>query len=212
VQEHDLAYRINLLKTQHTGLFTDQRDTRRRVGRIAPGRRMANLFAYTCSFSVVAAAERAEVVFSVDTARPCLNTGKDNFRLNHLDETGIGKFIQSDARKWLARQERKRDRDTDAWRGLDLVVCDPPVFASARDGGSFSVEREWGPLAAACAGLLAPGGIAVFANNHRTGDHAAYRAALEREFARVVDLRPPLDYPVKPGRPPHVRTFWCEKD
>ncbi|NCQ33534.1 hypothetical protein GW813_00380 [bacterium] len=211
VQEHDLRYRINLLTTQHTGLFTDQRDVRRRVAQIAAGRRMANLFAYTCSFSVAAAAERAEVVFSVDTARPCLNTGKENFELNHLTQTGIGKFIQSDVRKWLARQVRKRDRDSDEWQGLDLIICDPPVFASARDGGSFAVEREWGPLARICAGLLAPGGVAVFANNHRTGDHVDYRKALEGEFAQVTHLRAPLDFPVLPGCPPHVRTFWCEK-
>ena len=211
VKEHDLEYEVSLTRTQHTGLFLDQRDTRRRVAQVAAGRRLANLFAYTCSFSVAAAASEAEVVFSVDTARPGLNTGKTNFKLNGLSETGRGKFIQEDARKWLDRQERRLKEKPEEYRPLDLVICDPPVFASAKDGGKFSLEAEWPRLAAQSANLLSPGGIAVFANNHRTGDHAFYRRALEKYFTEVMDLRPPLDFPVFQRRPHHVRTFWCGK-
>lgn len=207
VAEHGLAFRIDLLKTQHTGLFLDQRDTRRRLALAAAGKRVANLFAFTCSFSVMAAAERAEVVFSVDTARPCLNTGKANFKLNGLEETGIGKFVQEDARKWLKRQRRRKAELGGAFPAYDLVVCDPPVFASSRDGGKFSLEDEWPLLAAAVAAILAPSGTAYFANNHRGGDHSAYRRALEACFGEVIDLRPPLDFPVRTGHPHHVRTF-----
>jgi len=211
VVEHDLKYEISLTRTQHPGLFLDQRDTRRRLALVAAGKRLANLFAYTCSFSVAAAAAEAEVIFSVDTARPGLNTGKTNFELNGLTETGRGKFIQEDARKWLDRQERRLKKNPQEYRPLDLVICDPPVFASAKDGGKFSLETEWPRLAAQSANLLGPGGAAVFANNHRTGDHAFYRRALEKHFAEVTDLRPPLDFPVFPRRPHHVRTFWCVK-
>ncbi len=211
VQEHGLQYQVNLLRTQHTGLFLDQRDTRRMVARRATGKRMANLFAYTCSFAVAAAAARAEVVFSVDTARPGLNTGKENFKLNGLTETGIGKFIQTDARKWLRRQLKKQREKPAEFRDLDLVVCDPPVFASSRDGGRFALAEEWPWLSAAAARLLAPDGMALFVNNHRGGDHAFYRQALAENFARVIDLRPPLDFPVQTGRPHHVRIFLCEQ-
>ncbi len=91
------------------------------------------------------------------------------------------------------------------------MICDPPVFASAKDGGKFSLETEWPRLAAATADLMGPKGIAVFANNHRSGNHAFYRRALEEQFSDVTDLRPPLDFPVFPKRPHHVRTFWCVK-
>ncbi|MCB1183583.1 class I SAM-dependent methyltransferase, partial [bacterium] len=209
VTEHGLTYAINLRSTQHTGLFPDQRDTRRRVARIAAGRRVGNLFAFTCSFSVAAVAAGAEVAFSVDTARSCLETGKANFAGNGLADAGRGKFIQEDARRWLARQQRRREEDPDAWQPLDLLVCDPPVFASGKEG-RFAVEKEWAGLARAGAELLGPDGVAVFANNHRTGDHARYRRQLQAVFGRVTDLRPPLDFPVLAGRPHHVRTFWCE--
>jgi 23S rRNA G2069 N7-methylase RlmK/C1962 C5-methylase RlmI len=111
----------------------------------------------------------------------------------------------------LSRQERRRDEKPEQFQSLDLVICDPPVVASAKDGGKFSLETEGPRLAAAAAGLMGPKGIAVFANNHRSGNHAFYRRALEEQFSEVMDLRPPLDFPVFPKRPHHVRTFWCVK-
>lgn len=210
VTEHGLNYEIDLQRTQHTGLFLDQRDTRRRVARQAGGARLANLFAFTCSFSVAAVARNAEVAFSVDVARPCLNTGKANFEWNHLTESGRGKFVQEDVRRWLQRQLRRREADQ-GWSPLDLIVCDPPVFASSKDGGRFSLEKEWPQLASAAARLLAADGEAIFANNHRSGDDASYRRALRECFGQVVALRPPLDFPVLPGRPPHVRIYACRQ-
>jgi len=211
VMEHGLQYEISLTSTQHTGLFLDQRDSRRRLARLAAGARLANLFAYTCSFSCAAVAAGAEVAFSVDVARPCLNTGKTNFALNGLAEGGCGKFIQEDARKWLRRQRRRQDERPLEFQTLDLLVCDPPVFASSKDGGQFSVDAEWAFLAESASRLLAPGAAALFANNHRTGDRTVYRQTLQEHFGEVVDLPPPLDYPDLPGQPPHVHTFWCRK-
>ncbi len=209
VREHGLAYGVDLAGPPHPGLFLDQRDARRRVALAARGRRVANLFAFTCSFSVAALAHGAEVAFSVDTARGCLRDGMANLALNGLDEGGRGKFVQEDARRWLARQERARRERGAQWQPLDLVVCDPPVFSSVKDGGRFAVEREWSALADAVASLLAPGGLALFANNHRGGDHVRYRDTLRARFAGVDDLRPPLDFPLLPGRPRDMRSFWC---
>lgn len=210
VTEHGLRYGVDLAGPPHPGLFLDQRDARRRVARVAAGRRVANLFAFTGSFSVVAVAHGAEVAFSVDTARGCLRDGAANFALNGLAADGRGKFIQEDCRRWLARQARTRDERPGSFRPLDLVVCDPPVFSSVKEGGRFAVAREWDALAAAVAGLLAPGGLALFANNHRGGDHARYRDELRARFAQVADLRPPLDFPLLPDQPRDGRAFWCE--
>ncbi len=211
VQEHGLQYQINLTQTQHTGLFLDQRDTRRRLFLAAKGKRLANLFSYTCSFSVAALSGGGEVAFSVDVAKPGLNVGKINMELNGLAESGKGKFIQEDVRKWLERQLRRMSENPKQWQPLDLLVCDPPVFASSKKGGKFSVEKEWPRLAEAAARLMPTGGQAVFANNHRTGDHSIYRRELASRFSSVQDLRPPLDFPVFEGRPHYVRIFWCEK-
>lgn len=208
VSEHGLRYEISLTKTQHTGLFLDQRDTRRRVAQAAAGRRCANLFAYTCSFSVAAVAGGAEVAVSVDTAKACLATGKVNFGLNGLVAEGRGKFVQEDARGWLQRQMRKRAIEGEAYRQWGIVICDPPVFASGTDGERFSVEREWEGLARGAAAVMGCGGIAVFANNHRSGNREKYYMELQKVFDGVIELGMQADFPFSDGKQVHSCTYW----
>ena len=210
VWEHDLTFGINLNDSQHPGLFLDQRDSRRRIHKVAPGCRVANLFAFTCSFSAVAAASGCEVVFSVDLAGSSLARGKDNFALNDLEKSGRGKFIREDVMKWLARQERKRAADSDSFSYWDLIICDPPVFASTGKGQGFHVEKQWPELARQIRLLLSEKGIALFANNHRSGSGSFYREELQKHFQSVTSLAPPLDFPIISGKPDHVRIYWCE--
>lgn len=209
VTEHGLKYEISLNDSQHPGLFLDQRDSRRRVAEAANGKRVANLFSFTCSFSVAAAAASAEVVFSVDLAGGCLDRGKRNFEANGLAESGRGKFIKEDVRKWLARQLRRKENDPANFPAWDIIVCDPPVFAAApKKGEAFSVEKEWSFLAENIRAILAPGGKALFANNHRNGDDSFYFSILQQQFDAVTPLAMPVDFPN--FGIPHVRTYWCE--
>lgn len=210
VEEHGLRFQVALNDAQHVGLFLDQRDSRRRIWQQARGKRVANLFAFTCSFSTFAAQAEAEVVFSVDLAAGSLERGKANFRANQLDHGGRGKFIKEDVRKWLGRQLRKKEADPTTFAHWDIIICDPPVFAAAGKGASFSVEKEWHDLGRQTAALLAPGGLALFANNHSAGKAQKYLTALECSFSRVTQLRPPFDFPALSSQPEHVRIFWCE--
>ncbi len=209
-REHDLNYAITINDSQHTGLFLDQRDSRRRIQQASRRRRVANLFAFTCSFSVAAVAGDAEVVFSVDLAGSSLKRGKDNFTLNSLDLIGRGKFIREDVMKWLARQDRKRLSESDSFDYWDLIICDPPVFASGGGGRAFHVEKQWPELVRLIRGLLSGKGIALFANNHRSGRASFYREELKKHFKTVACLTPPLDFPILPGEPEYVRIYWCE--
>ncbi len=208
--EHDLTFSVNINDAQHLGLFLDQRDSRRRILQAARGRRVANLFAFTCSFSAVAVAGGAEVVFSVDLAGSSLARGKDNFALNGFDRSGRGKFIKEDVMKWLARQERKRAADPASFRYWDLIICDPPVYASAGRGRGFHVEKQWPELARKVWLLLSERGIALFANNHRSGSGSFYRKELEKHFQTVTSLSLPMDFPILAGQSEHARIYWCE--
>ncbi len=210
VKEHGLRFQVTLNDEQHVGLFLDQRDSRRRLWQRARGKRIANLFAFTCSFSAFAVQAGAEVVFSVDLAAGSLERGKANFKANSLDQTGRGKFIKEDVRKWLDRQFRKKEKDPAAFVPWDLIICDPPVFASAGKGATFSVVKEWQALAQLVTALLAPKGLALFANNHSAGNGRQYLHELEDSFNKVVPWRPPFDFPLLPGQPEHVRIFWCQ--
>jgi len=209
-REHDLAFIVHLNDSQHTGLFLDQRDSRRRIFQVSRGRRVANLFAFTCSFSAAAVAAGAEVVFSIDLAGSSLARGKDNFAVNGLDTGGRGKFIREDVLKWLARQERKVTAAPDTFSYWDLIICDPPVFASGGRGHSFHVEKQWPELVRKVRLLLSDRGIALFANNHRSGSASFYLQELQRHFRSVTSLLPPMDFPIIAGEPEHVRIYWCE--
>ena len=207
VTEHGNQFEISLNDAQHPGLFLDQRESRRRVADVSKGKRVANLFAFTCSFSVAAAAAGAEVAFSVDLAAGCLDRGKRNFELNGLAASGGGKFIKEDVRKWLARQVRKKMNDPSAFVPWDVVICDPPVFAAAKKGNAFSVEKEWPILAESIRTILSADGVALFANNHRGGDDGFYFSTLKEHFSTVTALPSPIDFPSLGT--PHVRTYWC---
>ena len=209
VEEHQLKYRIQISETKHTGLFLDQRDSRRKLSLATKGKRVANLFAFTCSFSQVAVAAQAEVVFSVDLAKGCLKTGIENLKANQLEQLGVGKFVQEDARNWLNRQLRRKYRDSDSYPYFDWVICDPPVFAASSKASAFKVAEEWQMLVKQCAAILCPTGKAIFANNHRGGEAHLYQSILNEPFTAVTQLAPPIDFP-DTGKT-HVRTFWCEK-
>ena len=57
VTENGLKFEVSLNDAQHPGLFLDQRESRRRIAEVSEGKRVANLFAFTCSFSVAAASK-----------------------------------------------------------------------------------------------------------------------------------------------------------
>ncbi len=208
VQENGLNYGVNLTTGQHVGLFLDQRDNRRRIFQWAKGARVANLFSYTCSFSVAAAAGGAEVVFSVDSSKKYLQWGTDNFAINNLAH-GSGKFVTEDVRLWLQRQQRKIA--TPNGMGFDLLICDPPTFSSTQSQGDFSVEKAWSDLAESCSAILQKNGIALFSNNHRGGNSVNYQKRLQQHFSTVNLLSPPLDFPLDTKFAEHVRQFICYK-
>ncbi len=208
VEENGLKFEILIHPQRHPGLFLDQRSTRSLVRKDAAGRRVANLFSYTCSFSVAALAGGAEEVYSVDLANGCLQTGKRNLALNELDGGEAAKFIRADVRGWLDRQLRRLEREAGAYRKFDLIICDPPVYAAGeRRGEGFHVEAEWEGLVTKTRLLLSERGIGIFANNHREGNGTFYRKILERAFSEVRELPLPEDFP-EVGET-HSRTYWC---
>ncbi|MEN9530237.1 MAG: hypothetical protein RI932_2110 [Pseudomonadota bacterium] len=208
VHEHDWQAIVTLTLRQHVGLFLDHRDNRRRVQREAAGKRVANLFSYTCAFGIVAALADAEVVVNVDAAASTLNVGKRNFEINQLSEKRIGKFVERDVRIWLEKQVQKIEREEDA--GWDIIVCDPPTFSATQDAGVFHVSQEWQELTQNCAQILKSDGICYFSMNCQAQERSIFEAELHKYFASVQRLRPPLDFPEVAGRT-HARFYACRK-
>ena len=64
IQEDKLKFHIHLGQVRNTGLFLDMRNGRRWIQAHSNDKRVLNLFAYTCGFSVAAVAGNAKSVFS----------------------------------------------------------------------------------------------------------------------------------------------------
>jgi 23S rRNA (guanine2445-N2)-methyltransferase / 23S rRNA (guanine2069-N7)-methyltransferase len=158
VTEGGLEFRVNFNDYLDTGLFLDHRLTRARLRDAAAGKRFLNLFAYTGTATVYAAAGGALSSTSVDMSRTYLDWAQRNLALNGL--TGLQhSLVQADCREWLQESARGRER-------YDLIFLDPPTFSnSKRMEGVLDVERDHPALIDACARLLVPGGLIVFSTN-----------------------------------------------
>ena len=132
VSEGGLRFIVNLEDRIDTGLFLDHREVRAYAREQCRGRRMLNLFAYTCSVSVAAAAGGATQTTSVDLSNTYLDWGKRNFEANGIDPSGH-RFFRNDANLWIAKN---RDR-------FDWIFINPPTFSRSKmSKGAFNVHKD----------------------------------------------------------------------
>jgi 23S rRNA (cytosine1962-C5)-methyltransferase len=161
VHEGGHRFQVDLDAHLDTGLFLDHRNTRRMVADEARGRRLLNLFCYTGSFTVYAAAGGAASSLSIDLSNTYLDWAARNFALNRMDRTRHA-LIRADVLEWL-------DQALDEGRRYDLVVLDPPSFSNSKAmAGVLDVQRDHGWLIANARALLDPGGELYFSTNLRT--------------------------------------------
>lgn len=161
ITEQGLNFEINLHRYLDTGLFLDHRETRRRVGAQAEGKSLLNLFAYTGSFSVYAAAGGALRTLSVDLSKTYQAWTERNLRHNGLHDEQRHKLLQGDVLSLLQRLREAGSR-------FDLIVLDPPSFSnSKRMQNTFDVQRDQVSLLRDTLALLTPGGTLYFSNNRQ---------------------------------------------
>jgi 23S rRNA (guanine2445-N2)-methyltransferase / 23S rRNA (guanine2069-N7)-methyltransferase len=162
VEEGGLKLRVNFDDYLDTGLFLDHRPTRARIREIAAGKRFLNLFSYTGTVTVHAAAGGARSSVSVDLSRTYLDWAERNLGLNGL-ATRDHQLVQADCREWLAAAARGLDKYRDKY---DLIFLDPPTFSnSKRMEGVLDIARDHAALIEACMPVLAEGGLLVFSTN-----------------------------------------------
>jgi 23S rRNA G2069 N7-methylase RlmK/C1962 C5-methylase RlmI len=155
VQEGGHAFRVNLADYVDTGLFLDHRITRALAAR-EPARTMLNLFGYTGSFTVYAAAAGMETT-TVDLSKTYLDWAGENLALNRL----TGELVHADVREFLADARHRGRR----W---DLVVVDPPTFSnSKRMDYTWDVQRDHAALLGDVLDLVTDAGVVWFSTNRR---------------------------------------------
>ncbi len=208
-----------LVQARHRGqdpwLFLDLRAGRRTARQLAAGKRVLNLFAYTCGVGVAAAVGGAAQVQNVDFAQSALEVGRRNAALNDI---AAERFTTLHADcipvlRQLARQPvQRRGKHLPFVRidaqPFDLIVLDPPRFAQS-PFGTVDVVRDYPSLWKPCLLALAPGG-AVLATNHvpqvtEQDWHQVLRRSAEKAGRPLRTLDPIAvddDFPSFDGRPP----------
>jgi 23S rRNA (cytosine1962-C5)-methyltransferase len=153
-REHGLRFSANVVKGHKTGYFLDHRHNRKRVGELAKGKRVLDVFAYAGGFSVHALAGGAITVTSLDISEQALEMAKQNAMLNEVadrHETLAGDaFEQMEALRKQGKQ-------------FDLVIVDPPSFAkkaSERERALQAYQR----LAQLSAELVTKDGLLLLAS------------------------------------------------
>jgi 23S rRNA (cytosine1962-C5)-methyltransferase len=170
IEEHGIPFVVDLAFGQKTGAFLDQRENRRRVGELAAGRRVLNLFSYAGGFSLHAAIRGAAHVTSVDTATAAHATAQASFRAAGVDPGGHA-FVSADVKAFLDAARARGDR----W---DLIVSDPPSFASNERALSRALSA-YRALHRGCADVLAPGGVLCAASCSSHVDAPAFLSTLD---------------------------------
>jgi len=205
-QENGLTFAVDVVAGQKTGFFLDQRDNRARVEKLAAGKRVLNVFAYTGGFSLYAARGGATAVTSLDLSQPALETAETNFHLNrHLSGVAAAAhtLLHGDAfqrMEELAAQKRM----------FDLVIVDPPSFAR-QQAETERALAAYARLTRLALRLLPPGGILVqsscssrvqtadfFDMIHQTAqkEKRPLRQAQHRPLREIERTGHPLDHPV----------------
>ena len=188
-REDGLVYELTFMKNQNVGFFLDMRLGRQLVRRLAEGRRVLNLFAYTCSLSVAAVAGGAEAVYNMDLSKSALRTGKKNHQRNHQDDRHVH-FLPHDILKSFGKMKK--------FGPYDLVIIDPPTFQK----GAFNAEKDYARITRRLPEFLAPGAQVIACLNSPHMD------------ARFFDdLFPASHYSLQQslGRPPEFRERDADK-
>jgi 23S rRNA (cytosine1962-C5)-methyltransferase len=176
VSEGDLVFKVNLSDYLDTGLFPDRRLLREMVKDEAKEKKVLNLFSYTGSFSVYAAAGGSVSTDSVDLSNTYLNRARENFSLNGFSaqilqiwdffsgkepQVGTHNLIRADALDFLEKASSSKKR----W---DIIVLDPPSFSNSKKMTNvFDLQRDFYDLTEKCIILLAPNGKLFLSVNQK---------------------------------------------
>jgi 23S rRNA (cytosine1962-C5)-methyltransferase len=196
VNENGLQFILNMNDYLDTGLFLDHRITRQMVKEQSTGKKVLNLFAYTGSFSVYAAAGGAVEVVTVDLSNTYLTWAERNMQLNGFavnKTSGAGgfKFVRADVKQYLTDLPENY---------FDIIIMDPPTFSNSKRMEDFlDIQKDHAVLINQCLATLKPGGVLYFSTNYSKFelDNENIKAVLVKDITKKTT---PFDFEGKLGR------------
>lgn len=173
VYENGLKFIVNLSDYLDTGLFLDHRITRQMVKELSNKKRVLNLFCYTGSFSVYAAAGNASKVVSVDLSKTYLNWAERNMQSNFPGFKNY-EIVHADVMAYLK---------TLAANSFDLIVMDPPTFSNSKRMEDFlDIQKDHVELINDCMRILSEHGMVFFSTNYT-------KFQLEKEKIKASEIK-----------------------
>jgi 23S rRNA (cytosine1962-C5)-methyltransferase len=159
VHENGLKFKTNYSDFLDTGLFLDHRPTRVMVKNESEGKNILNLFCYTGSFSIYAAAAKANEVWSLDLSNSYINWGKENEALNNIDKSVKMNWIKCDVLAYLPELPDHK---------FDIIILDPPTFSNSKMMRDiWDCQQDHYRLIQNLARVLKPNGKIYFSTNAR---------------------------------------------
>lgn len=160
VNESGLKFKVNLYDYLDTGLFLDHRKVRQLISTRSKAKSFLNLFAYTGTATVYAAAGGARSTTTVDMSNTYLEWAQQNLRLNKI--TGKQhQFIRADCTQWLWDAKREGHR-------YQVIFLDPPTFSNSKKmTQTLDINRDHVELINLAMRLLEDDGILLFSCNAR---------------------------------------------
>lgn len=184
VGENGLKFIVNLSDYLDTGLFLDHRITRQMVKELSRVKKVLNLFCYTGSFSVYAAAGGADKTVSVDLSKTYLSWAERNAKENN-QSIDKHEFIHADVKQYLAKL---RDGS------FDIIVMDPPTFSnSKRMDDILDIQRDHVSLINECMRILSKEGLLFFSTNY-TKFQLAVDAIHASTIKDITNATTPFDF------------------
>ncbi|MFW5450437.1 MAG: bifunctional 23S rRNA (guanine(2069)-N(7))-methyltransferase RlmK/23S rRNA (guanine(2445)-N(2))-methyltransferase RlmL [Methylophagaceae bacterium] len=160
VTEAGLSFWINLTDYLDTGLFLDHRPIRQMIAQQSAGKDFLNLFAYTGSATVFAAAGQAKSTTTIDMSNTYLDWAQQNMATNGFTSDNH-QFKRANCLEWLQSAHNNEQR-------YDLIFLDPPTFSnSSRMEGVFDIQRDHILLIKMATNLLTNNGVLLFSTNRR---------------------------------------------
>ena len=194
IAEGQVKFLVDVRKGHKTGFYLDQRDARAAVGALANGMDVLNCFSYTGGFGLFARAAGAASVTQVDISKDALELAKRNEALGHFCGTKM-EYVEADVFQYLRKCR-------DAGRKFDMIVLDPPKFASVKSQ-VMKAARGYKDINLLAMKLLKPNGIlATFscsgAMTEELFDKVLAEAAQDagRDFQMIARTRQGSDHPV----------------
>ncbi|EDQ01442.1 class I SAM-dependent methyltransferase [Shewanella benthica] len=173
VLENGAQYHVHLLKGQNHGLFLDMKNGRQWVRDHAQGKKVLNLFSYTCAFSVAALQGGCDSVVNIDMSKGALSIGKQNHLLNGF--TAGARFFGHDIFKSWGKLTKLGP--------YEMIIADPP----SDQKGSFVATKDYSRLLKRLPELLTEDGEVLLCLN-------APELTIDFLMQQVAEFSPSLEF------------------